>query len=91
MRFLEPVKDDLGVVIVNGVPMASSRAVARNFGKTHAHVLRDIENILTEFSNMAHERKINPSNFGSITREPNLPKVEEIDLEAWKRKVVLRH
>ena len=33
------------VALVNGVPMTDSRIVAERFGKTHAHVLRDIESL----------------------------------------------
>lgn len=33
------------VVLENGVPMTDSRTVAEKFGKTHAHVIRDIDNL----------------------------------------------
>lgn len=42
MKKLIKVKD------VNGKLVVSSREVAENFGKTHSHVLRDLDKIVSE-------------------------------------------
>jgi len=57
----------------DGVPVTTSRVVAEQFGKRHDHVLRDIENLVTELKNEpSTEPKIGPSthpNFGGSTAD----------------------
>ena len=51
------------VIERNGVPMTTSRAVAEQFGKRHAHILRDIENLISELAGLNFEPSTEP-NFG---------------------------
>ena len=51
-----------------GQPVTTSRAVAEQFGKQHAHVLRDIENLIRELTNPKMERlKGDESKIGCIS------------------------
>ena len=41
---------EFGLQDRHGVPMVSSRSVAKKFGKQHGHVMRDIENLIEDLS-----------------------------------------
>ena len=43
------------VSVVNGRPTATSMQVAEHFGKEHKHVLRDIENLLTQVAEISNK------------------------------------
>lgn len=42
----QKVKYAINLISENGQVVVSSREVAKNFGKEHKHVLRDIENLM---------------------------------------------
>ena len=50
------------LAVVNGVPTTTSTYVAEYFGKQHAHVLRDIRNLISLDADQL-------SNFGELTRQ----------------------
>jgi len=54
-----PTKNEL-VFIENDKPITTSRLIARTFGKQHAHVLRDLQNL-------GCSEEFNQSNFGLIS------------------------
>lgn len=70
----------------DGIPVTTSRAVAEQFGKSHAHVIRDIENLLTQLSQ---------SNFGSANSADqelegsNQPNFRPINAEFAERNFTL--
>lgn len=49
-----------------GVPITTSRAIAEQFGKTHAHILRDIQNTVTLLEETESGKAFNQSNFGLV-------------------------
>lgn len=51
----------------DGVPITTSRAVAEQFGKTHAHILRDIQNTIAQLEETESGREFSQSNFGLST------------------------
>lgn len=50
----------------DGVPITTSRAVAEQFGKTHAHILRDIQNTIAQLEETETGKAFNQSNFGLV-------------------------
>lgn len=65
------------VTVKNDVIVADSRVIARNFNKNHFHVIRDIENILKDLSELNSE--FNQSNFGFVKDFMLFDKVEYVD------------
>lgn len=51
----------------DGVPVTTSRAVAEQFGKTHAHLLRDIEKLKQDLEQTDEGKAFSQSNFGLST------------------------
>lgn len=51
----------------DGVPVTTSRAVAEQFGKTHAHLLRDIEKLKQDLEQTEEGKAFSQSNFGLST------------------------
>ena len=52
----------------DGIPVTTSRAVAEQFGKTHAHLLRDIEKLKQDLEQTDEGKAFSQSNFGLSTR-----------------------
>lgn len=50
----------------DGIPVTTSRAVAEQFGKTHAHILRDIQNTIAQLEETETGKAFNQSNFGLV-------------------------
>lgn len=48
----------------DGIPVTKSRAVAEQFGKTHAHLLRDIEKLKQDLEQTDEGKAFSQSNFG---------------------------
>lgn len=51
----------------DGIPVTTSRAVAEQFGKTHAHLLRDIEKLKQDLEQTDEGKAFSQSNFGLST------------------------
>ena len=51
----------------DGIPVTTSRAVAEQFGKTHAHLLRDIEKLKQDLEQTEEGKAFSQSNFGLST------------------------
>lgn len=71
------------VSIKNDVIVADSRVIAQNFNKEHYNVLRDIENLIEDLSELDEFNfegvKINQSNFGLVKNFMLFDKVEYVD------------
>lgn len=50
----------------DGIPVTTSRAVAEQFGKNHAHVIRAIEDLKATLDETEDGKAFNRSNFGSV-------------------------
>ena len=51
----------------DGIPVTTSRAVAEQFGETHAHLLRDIEKLKQDLEQTDEGKAFSQSNFGLRT------------------------
>lgn len=65
------------VTVKKDVIVADSRVIARNFNKRHDHVLRDIENLIEDLSELNSE--FNQPNFGGVKNFMLFDKVEYVD------------
>lgn len=73
-----------------GTPVTTSRAVAEQFGKQHAHVLRDIENLLRDLTNPKLERLNGlPDTYGEEFAKANFIESEYTDAQGKPRPMYL--
>ena len=73
-----------------GQPVTTSRAVAEQFGKQHAHVLRDIENLLRDLTNPKLERLNGlPDTYGEEFAKANFIESEYTDAQGKPRPMYL--
>lgn len=71
------------VTVKNDVIVADSRVISQNFNKSHNHVLRDIENLIEDLSELDEFNfegvKINQSKIGLVKNFMLFDKVEYVD------------
>lgn len=73
-----------------GTPVTTSRAVAEQFGKQHAHVLRDIENLLKDLANPKLDALEGlPDTYGEDFAKANFIESEYTDAQGKPRPMYL--